>query len=142
MALMSASVIAAALSNIWKHLQIDASTAQIVFSIYFLSRAFGPFLVTAWAETSGRKPVRIFANAWYVLWNAFCLLANSKGFMILGRIMMGMGASTGITLTGPVMADMYREESRGKSLAIASFPPYLCPALGPILGVLVTQHVE
>jgi len=39
------------------------------------------------------------------------------------------------------MADMYREEDRGKSLAIASFLPYLGPALGPIVGGLVTQLV-
>lgn len=40
------------------------------------------------------------------------------------------------------MADMYREEDRGKSLAIASFLPYLGLALGPIVGGLVTQSVE
>ena len=40
------------------------------------------------------------------------------------------------------MADMYREEDRGKSLAIASFLPYLGPALGPIVGGLVTQLVD
>jgi len=39
------------------------------------------------------------------------------------------------------MADMYRETDRGKSLAIASFLPYLGPALGPILGGVVTNSV-
>ena len=39
------------------------------------------------------------------------------------------------------MADMYREADRGKSLAIASFLPYLGPALGPILGGVVTHSV-
>lgn len=40
------------------------------------------------------------------------------------------------------MADMYREADRGKSLAIASFLPYLGPALGPIVGGLVTHSVN
>lgn len=37
---------------------------------------------------------------------------------------------------------MYRAEHRGKSLAIATFIPYLGPALGPILGGVITQHLR
>lgn len=40
------------------------------------------------------------------------------------------------------MVDMYRNEERGKSLAIASFLPFLGPALGPILGGVVAQLVD
>ncbi|KAF7907835.1 hypothetical protein BELL_0345g00070 [Botrytis elliptica] len=49
--------------------------------------------------------------------------------------------SGGITLTGPVMADVYGKRERGKSLAIASFLPYLGPALGPIFGGIIAQLV-
>ncbi|KAB5532766.1 major facilitator superfamily domain-containing protein [Coniochaeta sp. 2T2.1] len=140
--LMSASMIAAALSDICRDLDIEPSEGQIVFSTYFLGLAFGPFLVAAWAEMSGRKGVWLFANAWFILWNALCPVGRSKGLMIVGRLMTGLGASAGVTLTGPVMADMYREADRGKSLAIASFLPYLGPALGPILGGLLTHSVD
>ena len=40
------------------------------------------------------------------------------------------------------MVDMSQEEYRGKSLAIASFLPYSGPALGPVLGGVVTQLVD
>ncbi|KAL0776021.1 hypothetical protein CaCOL14_007308 [Colletotrichum acutatum] len=43
---------------------------------------------------------------------------------------------------GPIMADMYRVKDRGKSLAIASFIPYFGPALGPIIGGLVSDYIE
>lgn len=39
------------------------------------------------------------------------------------------------------MADMYGAEERGKSLAIASALTYLGPALGPIIGGLVTRSL-
>ncbi|KAJ8064155.1 hypothetical protein OCU04_006508 [Sclerotinia nivalis] len=61
--------------------------------------------------------------------------------MITGRLMTGIGASGGITLTGPVMADMYGKRERGKSLAIESFLPYLGPALSSIVGGIITQLV-
>jgi len=95
---MSASMIAAALGDIQHDLDISPSTSQIIFSTYFLGMAFAPFLIAAWAETSGRKQVWLFANAWYILWNALCPVGNSKTLMIVGRLMTGAGASAGITV--------------------------------------------
>ncbi|THC93430.1 hypothetical protein EYZ11_007089 [Aspergillus tanneri] len=37
---------------------------------------------------------------------------------------------------------MYRAEYRGRSLAVATFIPYLGPALGPILGGVIAQHLQ
>jgi hypothetical protein len=100
--LMSASMIAAALGDIERDLGIDATTAQIIFSTYFLGLAVGPFLIAPWSEMSGRKQVWLFSNAWYILWNALCPVGRSKGFMIAGRLMTGVGASAGITVCLPL----------------------------------------
>lgn len=99
--LMSASMIAAALGDIDRDLGVDASTGQIIFSTYFLGLAFGPFLIAAWAEMGGRKQVWLFANAWFILWNALCPVGHSKGLMIVGRLMTGLGASAGVTVRIP-----------------------------------------
>jgi MFS family permease len=41
-----------------------------------------------------------------------------------------------------MMADMFRQKDRGKSLAIAAMFPYLGPALGPIVGGIVSQYIS
>ncbi|CAN9469454.1 unnamed protein product [Alternaria alternata] len=45
-------------------------------------------------------------------------------------------------LNGPVMADMYGEDERGKSLAMVNLLPFLGPALGPIVGGLITHSIH
>jgi hypothetical protein len=40
------------------------------------------------------------------------------------------------------MADMYGAADRGKSLAIVTLLPYLGPALGPLVGGVVTQYIH
>ncbi|KAI0013863.1 major facilitator superfamily domain-containing protein [Xylariaceae sp. FL0662B] len=139
--LMSASMTAAALDDISRDLHIDPSTTQITFSTYFLGLGFAPFVVAAFSEMTGRKYIWGFCNAWFILWNSLCPVGYSAPLMIVGRFMAGAGAAGGITLTGPVMADMYPPEERGKSIAIASLLPYLGPALGPIVGGLLTELV-
>jgi MFS family permease len=140
--LMSASMTAAALPQIAVDLDMGDSAAQISFSIFFLGLAFGPFLSGALSEIYGRKPVWLVFNMWYIVWNSLCPVGDSPGLMIVGRLLTGLGASVGIGLTGPVMADMFRAKNRGKSIALASLLPYLGPALGPIIGGVVSQHIH
>ncbi|KAE8145886.1 major facilitator superfamily domain-containing protein [Aspergillus avenaceus] len=140
--LMSTSMMAAALNKISKDIGLSISTTQICFSIFVLGLAFGPFLVAALSEIYGRKPVLIGFNAWYILWNSLCPVGDSPGLMIAGRVLAGCGASAGVTLMAPIMADMFHAKDRGKSLALATLIPYMGPALGPIMGGLASQNIH
>ncbi|KAI0416599.1 major facilitator superfamily domain-containing protein [Xylaria grammica] len=140
--LITASVTAAALGDISRDLGLDAATAQISFSVYFLGLAFGPFPIAAISEMNGRRNIWVASNLWFILWNSLCPVGYSKSLMIAGRFLAALGASVGNALAGPVMTDMFREKDRGKSLAIAGLLPYLGPALGPIIGGLVSQLIH
>ncbi|KAE8354884.1 major facilitator superfamily domain-containing protein [Aspergillus coremiiformis] len=140
--LMSTSMMAAALNQIAEDVGLSISVTQICFSIFLLGLAFGPFLVAALSEIYGRKPVWLAFNVWYILWNSLCPVGNSPGLLMTGRFLAGCGASAGVTLTAPVMADMFYAKDRGKSLALATLIPYLGPALGPIMGGLASQHIH
>ncbi|OAA82022.1 MFS transporter [Akanthomyces lecanii RCEF 1005] len=139
--LMSASMMAAALPQIGHDLHLSDSATQITFSIYILGLAFAPFLIAALSEMYGRRPIWIASNFFYIFWNALCPVGPSAGLMTVSRFLAGSGASCGITLTGPILADMFRAEERGRSLALATFLPYMGPALGPIVGGLTSQHL-
>ncbi|KAK7940991.1 florfenicol exporter, partial [Apiospora aurea] len=140
--IMSVSIVAPALGRIAEDLRMSESVMQVAFSVYTLGLAFGPFIIGPLSELYGRKPVWVACNVWYVLWNSLCPVGSNQGMMILGRLLAGSASSVGISLTGPILADMYGPKDRGKSLAIASLLPYLGPALGPIVGGLVSQHLR
>ncbi|UKZ82487.1 hypothetical protein TrVFT333_010276 [Trichoderma virens FT-333] len=140
--LMTASIISAALNDIASDLHIGMSSAQMIFSTYFLGLAFGPFVVAALSEMHGRKWVWVAGNIWYIIWNAISPVGKSANMMIVSRLMAGCGACAGVTLTVPTMADMYGKRDRGKAASIAALLPSLGPALGPIVGGIVTQLIE
>jgi MFS family permease len=139
--LMSASMLAPALGDIGDDLNISKSEANMAVSIFVLAFAFGPMALAPLAEVFGRRWVWILASTWYVLWNTVCGFAHSRGLLLAGRILSGLGASAEYAISTPVLADCWRAEQRGHSFAIATFIPLLGPAVGPILGGVITQHI-
>lgn len=132
--LMSASMIAPALPQISEDLNMDLTSTSLTLSIYLLAFAFGPMLIGPMSELYGRKKVWLICHVWFILWNTLSPVGKSKGLMIVGRFMSGLGGSVGIALPGPIMADIWPISKRGTSLALSMFMPYLGAALGPILG--------
>ncbi|KAK8088785.1 hypothetical protein PG997_003746 [Apiospora hydei] len=112
--IMSVSIVAPALGRIAEDLGMSESVMQVAFSVYTLGLAFGPFIIGPLSELYGRKPVWIACNVWYVLWNSLCPVGSNQGMMILGRLLAGSASSVGISLTGPILADMYGPKDRGK----------------------------
>lgn len=101
--LMSTSMMASALGRISQDLGINESTTQVTFSIFVLGLAFAPFPIAPFSEMYGRKPVWLFCNAFYVLWNALCPVGRSPALMVVGRFLAGSGASVGITVSSTLL---------------------------------------
>ncbi|KAI1501817.1 major facilitator superfamily domain-containing protein [Biscogniauxia marginata] len=141
--LMSVSMMAAAPGDISYDLGIDASTTKSRSqpTSWAWALLHSSFLIAPISGMAGRKYILAVCNCWYIFWNALYPVNKSVGLMIVGTFMTGTGTAVGVTLTDPVMADMYRAEDCGKSLAIASFLPYFGPAIGSIVGGLLTQQV-
>ncbi|BCS29603.1 MFS transporter [Aspergillus puulaauensis] len=139
--LMSASMLAPALGDIAADLNISHSEANMVVSIFVLAFAFGPMALAPLAEVFGRRWVWILSSAWYVLWNTVCGFSRTKGLLLAGRILSGLGGSVVFATGTPVLADCWRAEQRGQSFAIGTFVPLLGPAVGPILGGVITERI-
>ncbi|KAK2752398.1 hypothetical protein FQN55_007438 [Onygenales sp. PD_40] len=139
--LMSGAMLAPALDAIARDLKTSPDMTNMCLSIFVLAFAFGPMVLAPMTEIFGRRYVWIACSAWYVLWNAVCGWANSKGLMLAARLLAGLGASAEFAVSNPVLGDTWRPEERGRSFAIATFIPLLGPALGPIIGGVITNSV-
>jgi predicted MFS family arabinose efflux permease len=91
--LMSGPMLAPALDVIGADLHISQAEASMALSIYILAFAFGPMVLAPCSEVWGRKVVWVVGGSWYLLWNALCGVSRSKGLLITGRMMAGLGAS-------------------------------------------------
>lgn len=91
--LMSGPMLAPALDAMGDDLHISQAEASLALSIYVLAFAFGPMVLAPCSEVWGRRIIWIVGGTWYVLWNTLCGVATSRGLLITGRLMAGLGAS-------------------------------------------------
>lgn len=91
-------MMAPALGDITRDLQLDATAGQIVFSVFFLGMSFAPMLIAPLSEMYGRRPVWLAGNFWYIIWNSVCPAGYKPGMMVTGRFLSASGAGVGVTV--------------------------------------------
>ncbi|CAK7220857.1 hypothetical protein SCUCBS95973_004298 [Sporothrix curviconia] len=138
---VSSSMVAPALTDIGRDLDITSSVEQILtLSIFILAYAVGPLFLGPLSELYGRVIVLQLSNLVYLFFNLGCGLAKTRGQMIAFRFLSGFGGSAPLAIGGGVLADLFTAEQRGRALSMYSLAPLLGPAVGPIAGAFIAQN--
>ncbi|KAF9871315.1 hypothetical protein CkaCkLH20_11236 [Colletotrichum karsti] len=140
---LSSSIAAPALGPIGHDLHINSEIElQLVLSIFLLTYAFGPFILSPCSEIWGRTPIVRVGNIIFILFTTLCGFATSKGQIIAFRFMAGIGGSATTGMGSGVLTDCWRPEERGKGLAMMQLAPVIGPAVGPIVGGYISQYAS
>ncbi|KAF3023050.1 hypothetical protein E8E14_012377 [Neopestalotiopsis sp. 37M] len=138
---LSSSIAAPALDTIATDLHIQSSSEMnLVMSIFMITYAVGPFILSPCSEVWGRRRIIIFGNVIFIIFTTLCGFAQSKGQIIAFRFMAGLGGSATMGMGSGILADCWRTEERGKGLAVYQLAPTLGPAIGPIAGGYLLEY--
>jgi len=90
---MSSAMMAPALAPIGHDLHMTEAETLLALSIFVLSFALGPLILSPLAEVYGRRPIWLLCSLCYVVWNTTCGFARNKPTLIVARLFAGIGAS-------------------------------------------------
>ncbi|OTB08719.1 hypothetical protein M426DRAFT_316738 [Hypoxylon sp. CI-4A] len=93
------------------------------------------------ADTAGRRPAYFICFVIYICANIGCALAPSYTALLILRMLQSAGSSTTVALCQAVVADIITSAERGQYVAYTSLPILLAPAVGPIIGGILSQFV-
>ncbi|KAK3072978.1 hypothetical protein LTR53_005838 [Teratosphaeriaceae sp. CCFEE 6253] len=108
-------------------------------SIYLIGYVIGPLVFAPLSESYGRKPVMI---ATFVVFTAFtlgCALAPSFPALVVFRLLVGIGASTPMSVIGGIFADIYNTR-KARGLVITLF--MAATTWGPLIGPIASGYVS
>ena len=128
-------------------LRASITMVALTITLFMAGFAFGQLSAGTLSDYYGRKPVLVAGLSLYVAGGIGTVIAPSISFLIVLRMIQGIGAGTGTVLAFAMIRDLYiGDRARAKRSyvsAMFSLGPMIAPALGArliLLGGWRTVH--
>lgn len=119
----------------------DRDIGSLSTSIYLLGYAFGPLILAPCSELYGRVPLYQVCTILFILTNVGCGLAVNMPMLIIFRFLTGLVGACPLTVGPGTVSDCFRQEERGKAMAVWTMPVLLGPCIGPAVGAYVSRSL-
>ena len=99
--------------------------------------------MTAWfSRLLGRKTYYLLCVLLFTISSLFCGLAPSLGFMLLFRIVQGVGGGGLAPVAQAILVDTFPPAKRAAAFALYTIVIVTAPAVGPVLGGWITDNYD
>jgi DHA2 family multidrug resistance protein len=99
--------------------------------------------MTAWfSRLLGRKNYYMLCVLLFTVSSLFCGLAPSLGFMLLFRILQGVGGGGLAPVAQAILVDTFPPAKRAAAFAVYTIVIVTAPAIGPVLGGWITDNYD
>ncbi len=140
MEILDTSVANVALPHIAGNLSATTEEATWVLTSYLVSNAI-VLPMTGWLGMRfGRKRLLTFCISLFTLASVLCGIAPDLGFLIVARILQGIGGGALVPISQAVLLESFPPEKRGVAMATFGMGVVVAPILGPTLGGWITDN--
>ncbi|RXW16880.1 hypothetical protein EST38_g8972 [Candolleomyces aberdarensis] len=137
---LPSAMMAPALPEVAQKYQIANETVlALTLSIFLISYALGPLLLSPLSEMYGRTWILHISNIFNIAFNIGCAFSPNTACLLAMRFLTGFSSSAPVAVGGGSISDLFAENERGSAMALFTIGPLLSPALGPIIGGYITQ---
>lgn len=131
---------APAIDEVMKEMKTtNRDLGSFAVSIYLLGYAFGPLLIGPCSELYGRLVVYHTCTALFAVMNIGCAMANSMSMLIAFRFLTGTVGACAFTVGPSTIGDCFKQEERGKAMAVMNLPVLFGPCMGPAVGAYLSR---
>ncbi|KAJ8583933.1 MFS general substrate transporter [Rhizopogon salebrosus TDB-379] len=107
---------------------------NLAYCLYSLGFAIVPLFTSAFSEEVGRKPIYLVTAFLGSMCFVLAALSSNIQTVMVARFLSGACASTGATLVGGTIADIWEPHERGFPMAVFSFVNMVTNGLGSIIS--------
>lgn len=138
---LSAQIYFPALTTISKDLHVTSSQVNLTVTTYMIFQGITPMFIGSLADSGGRRPAYVVCFLIYIAANIGLAVAPDYGALLGLRCVQSAGSSSTVALCVAVVADVITTAERGQYVGLTTVPVVLAPALGPVIGGLLSEYL-
>ncbi|MFF2793611.1 MFS transporter [Lysinibacillus xylanilyticus] len=125
-----------------EHFGASTSTAGLVSSIFIIGTLFGRLGTGRIIGDWGSKKTLFCGLLLFMLSTMSYFIAANLPLLMINRLVQGIALGMASTATGTIIAQILPPERRGEGIGYYSLSAILATAIGPFIGILLTQLFE
>jgi DHA1 family bicyclomycin/chloramphenicol resistance-like MFS transporter len=123
-----------AFPQIAAELGVAVGDVQLTLSIYMIGMALGQAIYGTLADRLGRRGPLVFGMALFTIATAGCALAESIDALMLWRLGVALGGSSGMVITRAIVRDRFDESESAHFYSTLMLVMGVAPILAPVIG--------
>ena len=106
----------------------------------FLGLGMGPLFFGPISDSLGRKPIVFMGFGIFIIASLICIYSESLEWMVVGRILQGIGLSAPRTIAIAMVRDSYKGDYMARIMSFITVVFILVPIIAPAMGKFVLDH--
>ncbi len=131
---ISVSIYLPSLPNLATSLHSTSASVKLSLTLFLFVFAVSQLIYGPLSDRFGRKPPVVVGLFIYLAGSVACASAMNASWLILARMLQGLGSGAGPALGRAILRDLYAGEKLTRSLAAVAAAVALSPMLGPVIG--------
>ncbi|KAG2159177.1 major facilitator superfamily domain-containing protein [Suillus bovinus] len=136
----SASSYSISYESMMRDLDCTQLQATVGLSLYVAGFGIVPLISSSFSEECGRRPLYIASSVLFMLAEVMNALAPNIQVVIVSRMLQGVFGSTGASLVGGSIADIWQPHERGLPMSLFAFSSIFSFGLGSAFGGLIAAN--
>ncbi|MGX6445893.1 MFS transporter [Neobacillus sp. K501] len=120
--------------------QASTSQAGLVTGIFIIGTLFGRLFIGRTINSIGRKRTLVIGLILFTLTTSLYFVHLGIGFLLLTRFIHGVTLGMASTASGTIVAQIIPKARRGEGIGYFSMSSTLSTAIGPFIGLYMSQH--
>jgi DHA1 family bicyclomycin/chloramphenicol resistance-like MFS transporter len=134
---ISLALFTPAMPEIAAAFRVDNGMVQLALSVYLGGFAVAQLLSGPLADTYGRRPILVWFLLLFLGGSIGAVLAQDIRVLLAMRLLQGVGAAAGMSLSRAIVRDLFTGETSARILNLISLILATGPALAPAIGGVV-----
>ncbi len=131
---LAMNIILPSLPGIQKTFDTDYATVQLTLTLFLAGLAIAQLIYGPLSDRFGRRPIVLSGLAVLIAGTGICLIADTIGMLIFGRIVQAVGGCAGIVIGRAMVRDFYDTDRAASMIAYLTMAAVVAPTLAPLIG--------